>query len=91
MDEEINEAAKKMYREFTVTPGMVGFRVKIGCSEAYFGDAPSCLEAIDSYLKDPQETERQYQQDDQRGGGMIAPPTAGERAEQPQMEGRGLR
>jgi len=33
------EVERKRYREFTVTPGMCGFKVKIGCSEAYFSSA----------------------------------------------------
>ena len=48
----------KKYREFTVTPGMAGFKVKIGCSEVYFGDAKSLDLAISAYLKDPEAMEK---------------------------------
>jgi hypothetical protein len=59
MDEQAKKKAEvepKRYREFTVTPGMCGFKVKIGCSEAYFSTAPQLSDAIAEYLFDPQGT-----------------------------------
>ena len=56
MDEE-----RKSYREFTVTPGMVGFKVKIGCSEAYFGNATDLKNALSEYLDDPIAATKKYQ------------------------------
>lgn len=66
MDED-----KKRYREFTVTPGMNGFKVKIGCSELYFSTAQELANAITAYLNDPQGTEQFYQQADQRWRGIL--------------------
>jgi hypothetical protein len=60
------------YREFTVTPGLVGFKVKIGCTEAYFGDKDSVGKAIAAYLNDPVATENEYLKSDMRN--YNAPP-----------------
>ena len=87
MDEDKKEE-RSLYREFTVTPGMVGFKIRIGCSELYFGDASSCLEAISGYMKTPQATERRYQRDDQRLGGNLEAPIA---VNEPGMEPRARR
>jgi hypothetical protein len=51
---------RKRYREFTVTPGLRGFKVKIGCSEVYFADAIFTADAITDYLTNPQGTERKF-------------------------------
>ena len=56
----------KKYREFTVTPGMAGFKVQIGCSEVYFGDAKALDLAISAYLKDPEATEKKMTDGDMR-------------------------
>jgi hypothetical protein len=69
----MDEQNKKTYREFTVTPGMVGFKVKIGCSEAYFGDKDGVRQAICNYLNDPEEAEKFYLGLDMRNqAGMLA-------------------
>jgi len=47
---EDEKKEKKVYREFTVTPGIVGFKVKMGCTEASFGDAESLGMVIVEYL-----------------------------------------
>lgn len=39
-----------MYRKFTITPGMCGFKVEMGCSELYFGHVSALKAAINSYL-----------------------------------------
>ena len=54
------------YREFTVTPGIAGFKVRIGCSEAYFGDVWQLVNKITEYLNDPAGVEKQMLADDQR-------------------------
>jgi len=51
------EGDRPRYREFTVTPGLRGFKVRIGCSEAYFSNADHALAAIQAYMRDPQRTE----------------------------------
>jgi hypothetical protein len=63
--------SRKRYREFTVTPGLCGFKVRIGCSEAYFCLVGDLVKAIVDYLLDPQGTERKFQNEDIR----LAPPT----------------
>ena len=74
MDEEMKkEEVRKTYREFTVTPGMSGFKVKIGCSEVYFTTAEKCALAVHGYLLNPQETEKLYQSTDQRGNKLACP------------------
>jgi hypothetical protein len=61
----VEERRRKMkYREFTVTPGMVGFKVSIGCRDAYFGDKDSVGKAIVDYLNDPQRVEEVYIEED---------------------------
>lgn len=67
-EEKRKEAERLRYREFTVTPGMVGFKVKIGGSETYFSDAGSLAVAIGEYLEDPDDIEARYRQKDQRYG-----------------------
>lgn len=54
------------YREFTVTPGIAGFKVRIGCSEAYFSDVWQLVNKITEYLNDPAGVEKQMLTDDQR-------------------------
>lgn len=54
------------YREFTVTPGVCGFKVKIGCSELYFSDIRVLSDAITEYLLNPQRTEELYLSRDKR-------------------------
>ena len=49
---------KKRYREFTITPGLKGFKVKIGCSECYFTNVHTLSAAISDYLIDPQGYEK---------------------------------
>jgi hypothetical protein len=74
MDPETNQECEKsceeprrnQYREFTVTPGITGFKVKIGCSEAYFSSAEQLSTAIVAYLADPHGTERLYMTKDIR-------------------------
>jgi hypothetical protein len=58
LKEKKKEADRPRYREFTVTPGMCGFKVKIGCSEAYFEDVFRLGRAISDYLIDPQGVEK---------------------------------
>jgi hypothetical protein len=65
------EVDRPRYREFTVTPGLCGFKVKIGCSEAYFGGAADLLNAIEKYMDDPQKTERRFMSNDIRFSGGI--------------------
>lgn len=65
----------KRYREFTVTPGITGFKVKIGCSEVYFSEASGLSLAITSYLSNPQAAEKEFLGRDMRFNGAI--PTAG--------------
>ena len=67
---EDEKKEKKMYREFTVTPGIAGFKVKIGCSEVCFGDAESLGRAISVYLNDPQGVEKEFVNADQRIGAV---------------------
>jgi hypothetical protein len=69
------EVERKRYREFTVTPGICGFKVRIGCSEAYFQSASQVGSAITDYMLDPQGTERKYLNVDIRVGGSLEPPT----------------
>ena len=64
----------KKYREFTVTPGMAGFKVKIGCSEVYFGDAKALDLAISAYLKDPEAMEKKMTAGDIRNNPSPAGP-----------------
>jgi hypothetical protein len=59
MDEDEKEE-RSSYREFIVTPGIVGFKVRIGCSEAYFGNKDDLRQAICNYLNDPQTEEKRY-------------------------------
>jgi len=70
---EDEKKEKKMYREFTVTPGIAGFKVKIGCSEVYFGGTESLGRAIVVYLNDPQGVEKEFINADQRIG-MVPQP-----------------
>jgi phosphoglucomutase len=59
------EEARK-YRDFSVVAGLVGFKVIIGCSEAYFGDVETLAKAIKNYLNDPEGTEKFFIGNDQR-------------------------
>jgi hypothetical protein len=68
------EEERPRYREFTVTPGVCGFKVKIGCSEAYFKTALELADAIHLYLADPRGAERRFMSQDIRMGGGIAIP-----------------
>jgi hypothetical protein len=73
LDEAKNEVERPRYREFTVTPGLCGFKVKIGCSELYFEDVVQLGQHIANYLENPQKTERKFQEGDirdNRGGGL---------------------
>ncbi len=73
MDEQAKqEVERKRYREFTVTPGVCGFKVKIGCSEAYFGTTAALGDAITDYLADPITKERRLLNSDIRFGGPLA-------------------
>jgi hypothetical protein len=65
------EVKRDRYREFTVTPGLRGFKVKIGCSEVYFGDAMALCASISAYLHDPRGVEKEYQSKDIRMGGGV--------------------
>lgn len=69
------ELERKKYREFTVTPGVTGFKVKIGCSEVYFSDARVLAAAINDYLSDPQRTEQDFLRTDIRLA--VTPPSPG--------------
>jgi hypothetical protein len=72
MDEQAKqEVDRKRYREFIVTPGLCGFKVKIGCSEVYFATAQQLGGAITDYLLDPDTTERKFQNGDIRRGGGV--------------------
>lgn len=62
------------YREFAVVPGVVGFKVVMGCKELYFGDVTALKDAIDKYLDDPDATQEEFLAKDQRSG--IAMPEA---------------
>jgi hypothetical protein len=84
----MDEQNKKKYREFTVTPGMVGFKVKIGCSEAYFGDKDGVRQAICNYLNDPEEAEKFYLGLDMRAGVLAGAPTPENRAQRHVEEDR---
>ena len=76
---EDEKKEKKMYREFTVTPGIAGFKVKIGCSEVYFGGTESLGRAILVYLNDPQGVEKEFINADQRIGAVpqVGAPATG--------------
>ena len=75
MDYQVKqEVERKRYREFTVTPGFCGFKVRIGRSEAYFGSVDNLVTAIENYLQNPQATERKFQNADIRIGGTLEPP-----------------
>lgn len=67
-EKEQEQVAKPQirYKEFTVTPGMRGFKVKIGCAELYFGDTQTLLEAIRLYLQDPIKSVRHFTDKDIR-------------------------
>ena len=56
----------KRYRNFTVTPGIVGFSVQMGCTLAFFGDAADLSAAICNYLTDPEGTEKRFLEADRR-------------------------
>ena len=60
------EVKRRRYREFTVTPGMCGFKVRIGCCELYFDDAGALAAEITDYLDDPQQVERKFLENDAR-------------------------
>ncbi len=77
MDEQAKIEAKderKRYREFTVTPGLTGFKVRIGCSELYFSNTSALIAEIHNYLNDPQKTERKFQNENIRLSGSMEPP-----------------
>jgi hypothetical protein len=48
------------FRSFEVIPGLSGFKVKVGCSEAYFSTAHELKRAISLYLTNPQAVEESY-------------------------------
>jgi hypothetical protein len=54
------------FRPFEVIPGLSGFKVKIGCSEAYFSTAHELKKAISLYLTNPQAVEEAYMKGDLR-------------------------
>jgi lipopolysaccharide/colanic/teichoic acid biosynthesis glycosyltransferase len=66
---EKTKQQKDRWRAFSVTPGIVGWKIVIGCTEAYFGSAEDCRMAIDQYLTRPRSTEEIYMQNDQRFNG----------------------
>lgn len=57
-----------------MTPGLCGFKVKIGCSELYFSGAGALAAEIQNYLADPQETKLKFQSADNRVNGGIPVP-----------------
>lgn len=65
----------KKYRSFTVEPGLAGFKIKIGCSEAYFCNAEECKVAISEYLDDPQGAEERILSEDCRFDNGAIPQT----------------
>ena len=82
MDEEMKAMEDKMedrkwYRTFTVTPGLAGFEVKIGCSKVYFSNARECANEIMRYMQSPQETEKDYQGSDHRLNQAVDPVPVG--------------
>jgi hypothetical protein len=70
MEDKVKESPKQKaparYREFTVTPGMYGFKVKIGCSELYFSTPEQLSNAIAIYLKTPDVSENFFRDHDHR-------------------------
>jgi hypothetical protein len=65
---------KMKYREFRVTPGLVGFKVIVGCSELYFTDAKKMGKEIMRYLNNPDKVEKEYV----KLSGGTTPPVAPE-------------
>jgi hypothetical protein len=63
------------FRSFEVSPGLSGFKVKIGCSEAYFSTAHELKKAISLYLTNPQAVEESYMKGDLRYGSIPVDPT----------------
>jgi hypothetical protein len=61
------------FRPFEVIPGLSGFKVKIGCSEAYFSTAHELKKAISLYLTNPQAVEEAYVKGDLRYGIATGP------------------
>jgi hypothetical protein len=65
------------FREITITPGVSGFKVKIGCSEVYFSGWNDLLCELTKYYKNPHKTEEYYllcdhrKKDTQWGTGAI--------------------
>jgi hypothetical protein len=53
------------YRNFSVTAGLRGFKVAIGCKEAYFSTVTEMEKAIHDYLENPEETEKKFLEGDQ--------------------------
>ena len=47
-------------REFTVTSGVRGFCVRIGCQIAGFSTKEDLLVALTEYITDPEATEKKY-------------------------------
>jgi hypothetical protein len=92
MDEELKAkkagVERKRYRDFQVYVGGAGFSVNIGCQQFYFSTARELSRAIVAYLKDPQGTEVEYQQNNHEMVGVLAPPTGRDMA---MNEGRASR
>jgi hypothetical protein len=62
------------FRPFEVVPGLSGFKVKVGCSEAYFSTAHELKRAISLYLTNPQAVEESYMKGDLRYGSIPVDP-----------------
>jgi hypothetical protein len=57
---------RKKYRDILITPGMVGFKVKIGCAELYYANPKTLLKDLVRYLREPDITTREFLSKDQR-------------------------
>lgn len=66
MDEEQKEVEVKRYREIRIVPGIVGWKVIIGCSEFYVSSYEDVMDGLRRYFEDPSKAESYYMRKDQR-------------------------
>jgi hypothetical protein len=83
------------FRPFEVTPGVSGFKVRVGCSELYFSTPHELKKAISLYLTNPVAVEEAYLKKDIRYSGptvQMEPAGLAEitRIEPPQEASRSL-